>query len=41
MRNLVSICYDAIDKLFDGKYGLKLYFNRVHFDVRPVMWRDK
>jgi len=37
----IAICYDAIDNMFPGKYGVKLYSSWVHFDVRSVMWRDK
>ena len=37
----IALCYDAIDYLFPSRYGLKLYSNRVHFDIRSEKWRDK
>lgn len=36
-----SELYDTIDELFPDRYGLKLYSNRVHFDVRPNRWRKR
>jgi len=26
--------------LYEGKYGVKRYYNRVHFDVRGGCWRS-
>jgi len=34
------LVYDIICRLYPDKYGLKLYENRVHFDIRKIKWRD-
>lgn len=35
----LQICYDTIDNLYPGQYGLKLYKSWIHFDVREGYWR--
>jgi len=32
--------YNYLDRKYPSKFGLILYSNRVHFDVRPTKWRD-
>jgi len=34
------LLYSYYDKKYEGKYGVSLYTNRVHFDVRDIAWRD-
>lgn len=35
----LTVCKHLATK-YHGKYGVKLYPGRVHFDVRPVEWRE-
>jgi hypothetical protein len=32
--------YKYLDQKYPGKYGFKLYHNRVHTDTRAKMWRS-
>ncbi|MDC3312688.1 D-Ala-D-Ala carboxypeptidase family metallohydrolase [Flavobacteriaceae bacterium] len=34
------LVYDYLDKRYAGKFGVSLYINRVHFDVRKQPWRS-
>lgn len=34
------LVYQYIDRKYAGLFGLSLYINRVHFDVRPTHWRS-
>ena len=33
--------YDYLDQLYPRTYGIKLYWNRIHFDVRSRKWREE
>jgi len=35
-----SLLYSYLDEKYKGKFGVSLYRNRVHFDVRSHEWRD-
>lgn len=35
-----QIVYDVIESLYPGLYGLIYYFNRIHFDIRKIMYRS-
>ena len=34
------LVYNYLDKRYLGKFGISLYINRVHFDVRKKPWRS-
>lgn len=35
-----KLVYDYLDKKYAGRFGVSLYINRVHFDVRTNPWRS-
>jgi len=35
-----KIVYDYLDNKYTGRFGVSLYINRVHFDVRTKPWRS-
>lgn len=35
-----SLIYTYLDKKYPDKFGVSLYYNRVHFDVRRNKWRS-